>query len=119
MRAIRLLHDFEIVDKKLLVKVDAKTKEKLDEYCKTKYPTAVEGKLDDAAKQEDEHIKVHLAGILKEHEIELSRDPDPNRGEYKINCTVIQYSHITVSISDRTRRNDKRTGEAPKPEVSY
>ena len=32
MRCIRLLHDWEIGDKKLVVKVDAKTKQLLDNY---------------------------------------------------------------------------------------
>ncbi|XP_075555501.1 RNA-binding protein 25-like isoform X5 [Dermacentor variabilis] len=39
MRAIRILHDWEIGDKKLVVKVDAKTKEKLDEYKASKRTT--------------------------------------------------------------------------------
>lgn len=38
IRAIRLLHDFEISDKKLVVKADAKAKEKLDDYMKSKAP---------------------------------------------------------------------------------
>lgn len=32
LRAIRLLHDYEIAEKKLVVKADAKTKEVLDDY---------------------------------------------------------------------------------------
>lgn len=32
LRALRLLHDLQIGDKKLLVKVDAKTKAQLDEW---------------------------------------------------------------------------------------
>ncbi|XP_037575596.1 RNA-binding protein 25 isoform X4 [Dermacentor silvarum] len=39
MRAIRILHEWEIGDKKLVVKVDAKTKEKLDEYKASKRTT--------------------------------------------------------------------------------
>lgn len=44
LRAIRLLHDYEIAEKKLVVKADAKTKEVLDDYkgksavfCSKKY----------------------------------------------------------------------------------
>ncbi|XP_077537043.1 RNA-binding protein 25-like isoform X3 [Haemaphysalis longicornis] len=40
MRAIRILHEWEIGDKKLVVKVDAKTKEKLDEYKASKRSSA-------------------------------------------------------------------------------
>ena len=32
LRAIRLLHDYEIADRKLVVKADAKTKQLIDEY---------------------------------------------------------------------------------------
>lgn len=39
MRALRLLHDLQIGDKNLLVKVDAKTKAQLDEW-KAKKKTA-------------------------------------------------------------------------------
>lgn len=39
MRSLRLLHDLQIGDKNLLVKVDAKTKAQLDEW-KAKKKTA-------------------------------------------------------------------------------
>jgi RNA-binding protein 25 len=75
MRAVRLLLDFEIADKKLVVKVDPKTQEKLDEYKKTKGVTGNE--LDNQTKEEDSIISAQLQTVLKEHEIELSKDPDP------------------------------------------
>lgn len=37
LRAIRLLHDYEIAEKKLVVKADAKTKEVLEEYKGTDF----------------------------------------------------------------------------------
>jgi len=88
MRALRLLQDFEIADKKLLVKVDAKTKEKLDEYKASKAAqagksdtsnanSAGDDEIDEATKQEDAAVVTQLQGVLKEHEIELSKDPDP------------------------------------------
>ena len=40
LRAIRLLHDFNVGEKKLVVKVDAKTKTTLDEYNKNRRKTA-------------------------------------------------------------------------------
>jgi len=36
LRAIRLLHDWEVADKKLVVKVDAKTKDVLEDFKKRK-----------------------------------------------------------------------------------
>lgn len=88
MRAIRLLHDFEIADKKLIVRVDAKTQEKLDEYRKSKNPNSskpTESKndndssqnvevLDETTREEDRIIRNQIYSILKEHEIELSKD---------------------------------------------
>jgi hypothetical protein len=96
MRAVRLLLDFEIADKKLVVKVDPKAQEKLDEYKKTKGVTGNE--LDDQTKEEDSIISAQLQTVLKEHEIELSKDPDPK---------------------ERIRRfqNDKR--DPTKPEVKF
>ena len=40
LRAIRILHDFNVGDKKLVVKVDAKTKTLLDEYKKKRRKNA-------------------------------------------------------------------------------
>lgn len=87
MRAIRLLHDFEIADKKLIVRVDAKTQEKLDEYLKSKNSNSskeskndtdssqnAEEELDSFTKEEDRKIKSQLILVLKEHEIELTKD---------------------------------------------
>ena len=83
MRAIRLLHEFEIADKKLVVKVDAKTKEKLDNYLKEKNPNSnsESNSIDENTSKEDAELVIHMQNILKEHETELSRDPDPNRGK--------------------------------------
>lgn len=72
MRAMRLLQSFDIADKKLVVKVDAKTQEKLDQYKVAKGG----GDLDESTKQEDQSVLAQLQQVLKEHEIELSRDPD-------------------------------------------
>lgn len=73
MRAIRLLHEFTISDKKLIVKADAKTQEKLDEYNKNiKSGDGDKNDLD----EEDKIIKGQLLYVLREHEIELSKEPD-------------------------------------------
>lgn len=71
MRAIRLLHEFNISDKKLIVKADAKTQEKLDEYNKN----VKSGDKNDMD-EEDKIIKGQLSYVLREHEIELSKEPD-------------------------------------------
>ena len=84
MRAIRVLHDFEIADKKLVVKADAKAKEKLDDYVKLKNgSSSSEESADEATKKEDEEIKNQIISLLREHEIELNRDPDSSKGEWQ------------------------------------
>ncbi|RWS27023.1 RNA-binding protein 25-like protein [Leptotrombidium deliense] len=104
MRSIRLLHEFEIADKKLVVKVDAKTKEKLDEYVRMKEPDGscsenVDG-LDEEAKKEDEAISTQLTSILREHEIELSRSPDPSR-EDSLNQDIEKDKPLQESEKDK------------------
>lgn len=82
MRAIRVLHDFEIADKKLVVKADAKAKEKLDDYVKLKNSGRSDDAIDEATKKEDDEIKNQIISLLREHEIELNRDPDPNKSKF-------------------------------------
>lgn len=81
MRAIRILHEYEIADKKLVVKADDKTKEKLNEYVRGKNPQAsIDDPIDDGTKKTDDEVRTQIIALLKEHEIELNRDPDPNKG---------------------------------------
>lgn len=86
IRAIRLLHDFEVAEKRLVVKADAKAREKLDEYIKGKNPGADPlstdlSQVDAETKREDSELLNYLRLILKEHEVELSRDPDSSKCE--------------------------------------
>lgn len=94
MRAVRLLKDFEIADKKLVVKVDPKTQEKLDEYQRSK--GLIGSHLDDQTKEEDSIVLSQLQTVLKEHEIELSKEPD---------------------IRERQRRTNNAIKDPTKPEV--
>lgn len=95
MKAIRLLHDFEVADKKLVVKADAKTQEKLDNYLKEKSPKGNDFG-DSGQETEDRELFNQLHGILKEHEIELSRDPDPNKGNPLIQFVMV---HSTLHLN--------------------
>ena len=82
MRAIRVLHDFEIADKKLVVKADAKAKEKLDEYVKQKSSGGDQNEDSEVATEaEDEELRKQMEALLREHEIELNRDPDPSKSK--------------------------------------
>lgn len=90
LRAMRILHEWEIADKKLVVKVDAKTKSQLDEYKANrrklrqemdnaggKTPTESERdddeEIDEETKKEDSIIRTGIQVLLKEHEYDLTR----------------------------------------------
>ncbi|XP_041132606.1 RNA-binding protein 25-like isoform X1 [Polyodon spathula] len=83
LRSLRLLHELQIGDKKLLVKVDAKTKAQLDEW-KAKKRSAngstkpdssvdeVEEELDDETKRRDQIVKGAIEGLIREYSSELN-----------------------------------------------
>ncbi|CAE1264546.1 RBM25 [Acanthosepion pharaonis] len=99
LRCIRLLNDFEIADKKLVVKVDAKTKTLLDDYEKKKKDAKNEEKngekegksegddgeesteaandndLDEVTKREDRLTKAGLDAIIREFADDLAKEP--------------------------------------------
>jgi RNA-binding protein 25 len=84
-RAIRTLHDMMVADKKLVVKVDAKTKGVLDEYKRQrrkkmtgKSPTQEENDgsdedfMDPAMRHEDAMARDRIKAILMDHSKEMS-----------------------------------------------
>lgn len=82
LRALRLLHDLQIGEKKLLVKVDAKTKAQLDEWKAKKKangnarPETVtnddEEALDEETKRRDQMIKGAIEVLIREYSSELN-----------------------------------------------
>lgn len=96
LRALRLLHDLQIGDKNLLVKVDAKTKAQLDEWKAKKKSAngnvkAEDGEdeeevLDEETKKKDQIIKGAIDGLMREYAAELnapSQDEDSQRRKRK------------------------------------
>lgn len=87
LRAIRILHDWEIADKKLVVKVDAKTKGVLDDF-KRKKRKALLGEekdakadqdnvteseyVDSGMKKEDDLTRERIRSIIKEHSKDMN-----------------------------------------------
>jgi len=68
LRALRLLKDLKIADKELLVKVDQKTKDLLDEFtkkkrAKTKAPANEDG-LDDKTRKDDAVIRGEIQAMI-------------------------------------------------------
>ena len=80
IRAIRILHDYCVGDKNLVVKVDAKTQDMLNNYKKTqlknatgKSPTSEEkDTVNDDDKQTDKMTLDQIKAILREHEKEMN-----------------------------------------------
>ncbi|MBN3298822.1 RBM25 protein, partial [Amia calva] len=82
LRALRLLHELQIGDKKLLVKVDAKTKAQLDEWkakkrssngnAKPNDNAEEEEELDDETKRRDQIVKGAIEGLIREYSSELN-----------------------------------------------
>uniref|UniRef100_A0AAQ5Y9N0 RNA binding motif protein 25a n=1 Tax=Amphiprion ocellaris TaxID=80972 RepID=A0AAQ5Y9N0_AMPOC len=83
LRALRLLHELLLGDKKLLVKVDAKTKAQLDEWkAKKRSANGVwydEEVLDEETLRRDQAVKGVIDVLIREYSSELnapSQDPD-------------------------------------------
>ena len=87
LRSIRILHDWEIADKKLVVKVDAKTKDVLEDFKRKKRKALIgEEKdakadqdnvteseyVDKSMKKEDELTRERLRSIIKEHSKDMN-----------------------------------------------
>ncbi|CAI2726645.1 unnamed protein product [Schistosoma spindalis] len=78
MRCVRLLNGFKVGPKALLVKVDPKTEDLLNEYRKKKEKVGEEGTLgatsdeiDQSTQRDDETVKTSLENIIKENEAML------------------------------------------------
>ncbi|TGZ60312.1 hypothetical protein CRM22_008612 [Opisthorchis felineus] len=88
MRCVRLLNGLAVGDKKLLVKVDPKTEDLLNEYKKKKEEKGEQGKLgataeevDSSTLRDDEGVKSALEDILKEHESLLDGSDSPRKSD--------------------------------------
>ncbi|KAF7253117.1 hypothetical protein EG68_08258 [Paragonimus skrjabini miyazakii] len=86
MRCVRILNGFNVGDKKLLVKVDPKTEDLLNEYRKKKEETGEKGTLgataeeiDSSTLRDDESVKSALEAILKENSAVLDGSESPRK----------------------------------------
>ncbi|XP_030626823.1 RNA-binding protein 25 [Chanos chanos] len=97
LRALRLLHELQIGDKKLLVKVDAKTKAQLDEWKAKKKSANGEAKVEDGAKEEedeeevldeetkrrDQIVKGAIDGLIREYASELNATSQDSEAHHR------------------------------------
>ncbi|KAK5604496.1 putative RNA-binding protein 25 [Crenichthys baileyi] len=139
LRALRLLHDLQIGDKNLLVKVDAKTKAQLDEW-KAKKKTAngqnkkaeddgadEEEVLDEETKKRDQVVKDAIDGLMREYAAELnapSTDDDAQRRKRKkekkeeddINTIDIEEDKRDLISREISKFRDTHKVGAPSPQ---
>lgn len=130
LRAMRLLHDYELGEKKLVVKVDAKTKEKLDEYKATKLAKtqdeddkekkekeedsnkeegeASDDALDEMTKQRDNAIITSLQSLIAAHANELSKPSDDKENSP---------TRTTSNQPEKIIHNNEHS--SPKPRIDY
>lgn len=109
LRAIRLLHDLQIADKKLVVKVDAKTKDLLEEYKSKKREKSGQAPPEDDSKEtldedtlkQDEFAINAVKAVLREHEHELSK-PAESETEWKKKQTYNREK------KDKDEKDDRR-----------
>ncbi|XP_065152546.1 RNA-binding protein 25 isoform X2 [Paramisgurnus dabryanus] len=94
LRALRLLHEMQVGDKKLLVKVDAKTKAQLETWKATQKKangapqTAEEAQeedevLDEETKRRDQIVKVTIDGLMREYSGELTASSQDAEGHQR------------------------------------
>jgi hypothetical protein len=96
MRAIRILRDLEVCDKRLLVKVDGKTQERLEKFIKDKQsPNSSEPAADKESK-------------VDEDEKSENGDQPPTKLEQKNGSQASDFSEF---LDDETRKEDERLVE--------
>ncbi|OON17239.1 hypothetical protein X801_06919 [Opisthorchis viverrini] len=124
MRCVRLLNGLAVGDKKLLVKVDPKTEDLLNEYKKKKEEKGEQGKLgataeevDSSTLRDDEGVKSALEDILKEHESLLDDEEEEairKKLERKLREKEESYQKVSCSYGSalHQRLKDREVEEA-------
>ncbi|KAH8861211.1 RNA-binding protein [Schistosoma japonicum] len=109
MRCVRLLNGFKVGPKPLLVKVDPKTEDLLNEYRKKKEKVGEEGTLgatpdeiDQSTQRDDETVKTALENIIKENAAMLEEEG----GAKKQDLHMEGPRHLT--IEDMDLDNDRK-----------
>ncbi|KAK9510055.1 hypothetical protein O3M35_004926 [Rhynocoris fuscipes] len=128
LRAIRLLHDYEIGGKKLVVKVDAKTKTVLDEYKNEKRKKAGSSSplqdetndeddyMDDEMKATDKAALDRIAMILSDYENEMKNFVPPQGDDQTkpapdikpVQPPQVRQDSTTVDLTETNIDDDRR-----------
>uniref|UniRef100_A0A4W5QID6 RNA binding motif protein 25 n=1 Tax=Hucho hucho TaxID=62062 RepID=A0A4W5QID6_9TELE len=117
LRSLRLLHELLLGDKKLLVKVDAKTKAQLEEWKAKKKSDGLkeeeeeeEEDLDEDTKHRDQIVKGAIEGLIREYGSELnapSQDGDnqPRKKKREKKEEVVASEDINVMEMEDDKRD--------------
>lgn len=105
LRAIRLLRDFEIGDKKLLIKVDSKTEERLNNYTKEKELSSNFLELNQELKKEDDRARESINQLLKDNEAELNKIILEDKDKDSSNQQSNQNSNNLINNSQSNQMN--------------
>uniref|UniRef100_A0A8C7D205 RNA binding motif protein 25 n=1 Tax=Oncorhynchus kisutch TaxID=8019 RepID=A0A8C7D205_ONCKI len=119
LRSLRLLHELLLGDKKLLVKVDAKTKAQLEEWKARKRNANGDGPkeeedeeevLDEDTKRRDQIVKGAIEGLIREYGSELnapSQDGDnqPRKKKREKKEEVVASEDINVMDMEDDKRD--------------
>uniref|UniRef100_A0AAZ3RCH3 Uncharacterized protein n=1 Tax=Oncorhynchus tshawytscha TaxID=74940 RepID=A0AAZ3RCH3_ONCTS len=114
LRSLRLLHELLLGDKKLLVKVDAKTKAQLEEWKARKRNANGDGPkeeedeeevLDEDTKRRDQIVKGAIEGLIREYGSELNapsqdgdNQPRKKKREKKEECLFPRREEVAASV---------------------
>uniref|UniRef100_A0A674B3R7 RNA binding motif protein 25 n=1 Tax=Salmo trutta TaxID=8032 RepID=A0A674B3R7_SALTR len=116
LRSLRLLHELLLGDKKLLVKVDAKTKAQLEEWKAKRRSDGLkeeeeeEEDLDEDTKRRDQIVKGAIEGLIREYGSELnapSQDGDnqPRKKKREKKEEVVASEDINVMEMEDDKRD--------------
>ena len=97
LRAIHILHDYKLGDKKLLVKVDAKTQQLVDEWKKRK--GYKEGDSDSFELSGVEEANTGLAGLMQEYANELAASKEEQEEEEK-NDDILSHNRECPTVRE-------------------
>uniref|UniRef100_A0A3Q2QCF8 RNA binding motif protein 25 n=1 Tax=Fundulus heteroclitus TaxID=8078 RepID=A0A3Q2QCF8_FUNHE len=113
LRALRLLHELLLGDKKLLVKVDAKTKAQLDEWKAkkrngSKNEEEDEEVLDEETLRRDQVVKGAIDVLIREYSSELNAPSQDSDGQPRNKKRREKKEEVVEDINAMELEDDKR-----------
>ncbi|XP_030854548.1 RNA-binding protein 25 isoform X2 [Strongylocentrotus purpuratus] len=109
LRAIRLLHELEIGDRKLVVKVDGKTRTLLDEYLQTRDGDQT-SELDDSTVREDSDVRNQVRRLVQDYSMQLQRTSEEKafHGQKQKNSQKDEKQKAKDKLDDMNLEEEKK-----------